>query len=121
MRDTFALVQLLKTLHDRQDDSDDNSFDNTIIQFFQAPHDTTTLTALIQTFINGATITVNPAETASLTASITPTLTNPSTLTWGGYDGSGTYHNAGWSWGYGGRWAGTTDYTLTLHPLILHK
>lgn len=119
MRDDIAIVKFLQTLHDRINDMDDNSYDNTIIQFFETPHDNATLTAYFQTFVNGSSIPSNPDETIKLTAQMTPNVANPSTFTWGGYSADGlTLYNAGWYWGYGGKWFGAGDYILTLQPVI---
>jgi hypothetical protein len=104
MRDDLAIVKFLQTLHDRLDDLDDNSYDNTTIQFFESPHDSATLTAYMQTFVNGASIPSNPNETVKLTAQMTPNVADPSTFTYGGYDSNGNLWSAGWYWGYGGVW-----------------
>ncbi|MCZ8512398.1 hypothetical protein O9H85_08120 [Paenibacillus filicis] len=104
MRDDSSIIKLLETLHNRFDDFDENSYDNTMIQYFSSPHDTATLTTMLQTYLNGTSITTSPSETTTMNASITPNVTDPSTLTWGGYDTNGVFHNAGWSWGVGGTW-----------------
>lgn len=106
MRDDLSIIKFLQSLHDRIEDTDDSSFDNTIIQFFEAPHDNATLTAQILAYVNGANIPMSPQDNETLTALINARVTDPATLTWGGYDGSNVYWNAGWAWGYGGAYKG---------------
>ncbi len=103
MRDDLSIIKFLESLHSQNSDSDDSSFDNTVIQFFEAPHDNETLTALILAYVNGLNIPMTANDTETLTALINARTVNPSTLTWGGYVGA-TYYNAGWAWGYGGRY-----------------
>lgn len=49
MRDETVLIQLLKMLYDRQNEDDESLNENTIIQFFAAPHDKLTLSSVLIT------------------------------------------------------------------------
>jgi hypothetical protein len=81
-RNDAILVQLLKTLHDRINDLDDNSYDNTVIQYFEVPYDN-----------------------AYLATQVSSLNTTPGTFTWGGYDQNNTYWSPNWYWGYGGQYS----------------
>ena len=81
MRSDLSLLSFLSQLNRQQDLMDNNSPDNTLIQFFESPQEPTTLTA-----------------------SVSAVTTNPANLTWGGVVG-GTTYSAGWYWGYGGKWS----------------
>ncbi|UJF36626.1 LamG domain-containing protein [Paenibacillus hexagrammi] len=85
MRDDTVLIQILKSLYDRPNEDDDNTYENTLIQFFDAPHDTGLLTSFVSTKIALEKLYSNLSESVTFTATAMPTVTNPDTLTWGGY------------------------------------
>lgn len=104
MRDDTILIQLLKTLYDRQNEDDENTGENTLIQYFEAPHDATKVSGWVQVYTAIAALQTVLNEQIKITAGASSSIISPNSLRWAGYDSNGKYADAGWNWDYGGVW-----------------
>lgn len=78
--------------------------DNQQLNKIEVPNDIMTVSVSAQTYVAGATITQNVAETIKMSSAATATVIDTTTLAWGGIDGNGVLQSAGWDWGIGGAW-----------------
>lgn len=86
------MVQMLKTLHDRLNDMDDSSYDNTVLQFFAAPYDKTTFNDIINTWVQPSSIQENVSNIASFADSTARATLQTSDIYYG---------SPNWFWGTG--------------------
>lgn len=78
--------------------------DNQQLNKIEVPNDILTVSVSAQTYVAGASVTQDVAETLKMSSAATATAVDTTTLGWGGIDNSGVLEYGGWDWGVGGAW-----------------